>query len=106
MAEIILIENDIKSFQKPMEAEMENPLKHFERELIKIRTGRAHTSMIEDIPVVVYGQDPIPLKGLGVVAFLDPRIDIATIGSIIIDIKKAIAASGVGVQAVNDGKII
>lgn len=108
MAEIILIENDIKSFQKPMEAEMENPLRHFERELIKIRTGRSHTSMIEDIPVVVYGQDAVPLKGLGVVSAPDPRLltvqpwDV----SIIPDIEKAIAASGFGVSAVNDGKTI
>lgn len=108
MAEIILVENDIKSFQKPMEAEMENPLRHFERELIKIRTGRSHTSMIEDIPVVVYGQDAVPLKGLGVVSAPDPRLltvqpwDV----SIIPDIEKAIAASGFGVSAVNDGKTI
>ncbi|HLJ31807.1 MAG TPA: ribosome recycling factor [Candidatus Babeliales bacterium] len=108
MAEIILIENDIKSFQKPMEAEMENPLKHFERELVKIRTGRAHTSMIEDIPVVAYGLDPVPLKGLGVVAAPDARLltvqpwDV----SIIPDIEKAIAASGIGISPVNDGKII
>jgi len=109
MAEIILIENDIKSFQKPMEAEMENPLKHFERELVKIRTGRAHTSMIEDIPVFAYGQeDAVPLKGLGVVSAPDPRLlavqpwDV----SIIPDIEKAIVASGIGVSPVNDGKII
>jgi ribosome recycling factor len=108
MAEIILVENDIKSFQKPMEAEMENPVKHFERELVKIRTGRAHTSMIEDIPVVVYGQDPVPLKGLGMVSAADPRL--LTIQpwdvSIIADIEKAIVASGFGVVPVNDGKII
>jgi ribosome recycling factor len=108
MAEIILVENDIKSFQKPMEAEMENPVKHFERELVKIRTGRAHTSMIEDIPVVVYGQDPVPLKGLGMVSAADPRL--LTIQpwdvSIIADIEKAIVASGFGVAPVNDGKII
>lgn len=108
MAEIILVENDIKSFQKPMEAEMENPIKHFERELVKIRTGRAHTSMIEDIPVVVYGQDPVPLKGLGMVSAPDPRL--LTIqpwdASIIADIEKAIAAAGVGIVPVNDGKII
>ncbi|HSC24783.1 MAG TPA: ribosome recycling factor [Candidatus Babeliales bacterium] len=108
MAEIILIENDIKSFQKPMEAEMENPLKHYERELIKIRTGRAHTSMIEDIPVAVYGQDPIPLKGLGVVSAPDPRL--LTVQpwdtSIIVDIEKAIVASGIGVSPANDGKTI
>ena len=108
MAEIILIENDIKSFQKPMETEMENPLKHFERELVKIRTGRAHTSMIEDIPVVVYGQDPIPLKGLGIVSAPDPRL--LTVqpwdSSVIADIEKAIAASGLGVSPANDGKTI
>jgi len=108
MLEIILIENDIKSFQKPMEAEMENPLKHFERELIKIRTGRAHTSMIEDIPVSCYGQDAVPLKGLGAVAAPDSRL--LTIQpwdpSIIFDIEKAIVASGLGITPVNDGKII
>jgi len=108
MAELILIENDIKSFQKPMEAEMENPLRHFERELIKIRTGRAHTSMIEDIPVSCYGQDAVPLKGLGTVAAPDPRL--LTIqpwdSSVIADIEKAIVASGFGVSPANDGKVI
>ena len=108
MAEIILVENDIKSFQKPMEAEMENPLKHFEREVAKIRTGRAHTSMIEDIPVICYGQDAVPLRGLGVVSAPDARL--LTVqpwdSSVIPDIEKAIAASGFGVSAVNDGKII
>jgi ribosome recycling factor len=108
MTEIILIENDIKSFQKPMEAEMENPLRHFERELVKIRTGRAHTSMIEDIPVMVYGQDAMPLKGLGTVSAPDARL--LTVqpwdSSIIPDIEKAIVAAGVGVSPVNDGKII
>ena len=108
MSEIMLVENDIKSFQKPMEAEMENPVKHFERELIKIRTGRAHTSMIEDIPVMVYGQDPVPLKGLGVVSAPDARL--LTVqpwdSSIIMDVEKAIIAAGIGVTPVNDGKII
>ncbi len=109
MAEIILVENDIKSFQKPMEAEMENPLRHFERELIKIRTGRAHTSMIEDIPVFCYGQEEaVPLKGLAALTAPDPRL--LTIQpwdtSIVFDIEKAINASGLGVSPVNDGKII
>ncbi len=108
MAELILIENDIKSFQKPMEADMENPLKHFERELVKIRTGRAHTSMIEDIMVSCYGQDAVPLKGLGSVCAPDSRL--LTVqpwdSSIIADIEKAIAASGFGVTPANDGKVI
>jgi ribosome recycling factor len=108
MAEIVLVENDIKSFQKPMEAEMDSPLKHFERELVKIRTGRAHTSMIEDIPVICYGQDAVPLKGLGAITAPDSRL--LTIqpwdSSTIYDIEKAITASGFGVTPANDGKVI
>src|SRR5579872_2639355 len=108
MAELILIENDIKSFQKPMEADMESPLRHFERELVKIRTGRAHTSMIEDIPVSCYGQDAVPLKGLGSVSAPDSRL--LTVqpwdASVISDIEKAIVASGIGITPANDGKVI
>jgi len=108
MADIVLIENDIKSFQKPMEAEMESPMHHFERELVKIRTGRAHTSMIEDIPVSCYGQDAVPLKGLAAVAAPDSRL--LTIQpwdtSIIPDIEKAIAVSGIGITPATDGKIM
>ena len=35
MAEIKIIENDIKSFQTPMENEMTKVIKHFEGELVK-----------------------------------------------------------------------
>src|SRR5690242_17140292 len=105
MADIVLVENDIKSFQKPMEVEMENPLRHFERELIKIRTGRAHTSMIEDIPVFCYGQEEaVPMKGLGALTAPDPRL--LTIqpwdSSVIFDFEKAIVSSGLGISPVND----
>lgn len=36
---------------------------HFKQELTKIRTGRAHPSMVENIPVEVYSQT-MPLKAL------------------------------------------
>lgn len=108
MKDIVLVENDIKSLQSPMEMAMNGPIEHFERELVKIRTGRAHTSMIEDISVSCYGQDPVPLKGLGSVAAPDARL--LTIQpwdvSIIPDIEKAIAVAGVGLSPVNDGKVI
>ncbi len=106
--EITIIENDIKSFQTPMEAEMEKPLKHFERELITIRTGRAHTSLVDNIPVSCYGQPPAPLKNYASIAAPEVRIitiqpwDITVIG----DIEKAILESSIGVTPVNDGKII
>lgn len=106
--DIQLIENDIKGFQKPMEAETDKAIKHFEGELIKIRTGRAHTSLVENIEVSAYGQNPMALKGLAVLAAPDARL--ITIqpwdASIIPDIEKAIQNSEIGITPRNDGKII
>lgn len=108
MKNIVLVENDVKSFETPMKAEMEGPLKHFDAELIKIRTGRAHTSLVEDIQVTVYGQPAMPLKNLAALASPDSRTiiiqpwDPATVP----DIEKAIKTSDVGVTPATDGAII
>lgn len=104
---ITLVENDIKSFQDPMEKEMQAPIKHFEGELIKIRTGRAHTSLVDDIKVTAYGQET-PIKGLATVSV--PEASLITIQpwdtSILGDIETAILESDIGVTPVNDGTII
>lgn len=106
--EIQLIENDIKSFQSPMEAEMQKAVKHFEGELVKIRTNRAHTSLVEGIEVAAYGQAPMPLKNLAVLSAPDARlISIQPWDtSIIADIERAIATSDLGINPRNDGKVI
>jgi ribosome recycling factor len=107
MVQLVLIENNHKDFEKAMDVEMTKVVKHFEKELIGIRTGRAHTSLIEDIPVSVYGANPAPLKHLAVLTAADARMltvqpwDVATIG----DIEKAIATVA-GLTAQNDGKLI
>jgi len=106
--DVQLIENDIKSFNEPIQQEMEKAVKHFEGELIKIRTGRAHTSLIEDVQVSAYGQPPVPLKSLASLAAPDVRL--ITVqpwdASVIPDIEKAILASSVGVTPANDGVLI
>lgn len=105
---VSLVENDIKGFQQPMEAEMLKAIKHLEHELIKIRTGRAHTSLVEEVPVAAYGQAPVPLKNLAVLAAPDARL--ITIqpwdNNIIGDIERAIKTSDIGVTPINDGDII
>jgi len=105
---VTLIENDVKSFQNPMEVEMNKSIKHFEGELIKIRTGRAHSSLVEDIPVSIYGQPAIALRGIAAIAV--PESNLITIqpwdSNTIPDIEKAITASSVGINPVNDGRII
>ncbi len=106
--ELQLSENDINGFQKPIEAEMDKAIKHFEGELVKIRTNRAHTSLVEGVEVAAYGQAVMPLKNLAILAAPEARL--ITIqpwdATIIPDIEKAIASSSIGITPRNDGKII
>jgi len=108
MIEFNIIENDTRGFEKAMEEAMVKPIKHFERELVTIRTGRAHTAMIEDIKVSCYGQAPVALKTAAALAAPDVRLltiqpwDPTTIA----DIEKGIIASNAGLTPLNDGKII
>lgn len=108
MKEIILEENNIKSFQNPMEEEAQQSIKHFERELAKIRTGRAHTSLIEDLMVACYGGQAVPLKSLASIAAPESRL--LTIqpwdSSVIPAIESAINSSDLGLTPLNDGSLI
>lgn len=108
MTGVTLIENDVKSFQAPMEVEMQKAIKHFEGELVKVRTGRAHTSLVEDIMVSVYGNPAQPLKHLALLAAPESRlITIQPWDASIIDaIEKAISNSDIGLTPVDDGALI
>ena len=108
MTPITITENDIKSFQNPMETEMSKAVKHLEGELVKIRTGRAHTSLVEDLQVSCYGQPPAPMKNYAAITAADARLIIIQPwdASIIDDIEKAIKNSEVGINPLNDGKVI
>jgi len=105
---IELKENESKPVEMAMNQEIEKAIKHFDAELIKIRTGRANPALVEDIVVSVYGGDPVPLKGLAAIAAPEARL--ITIqpwdDSIIPEIEKAIKDSDLGVVPANDGKFI
>lgn len=96
-----------KQFETAVEQEMLKPLSHFEKELTKLRTGRAHASMVEDIRVTAYGS-MMPLKELSAISAPEPQM--LTIQpwdkSVIGEIEKAIALSDLGVTPVNDGNLI
>ncbi|MBX9830602.1 ribosome recycling factor, partial [Candidatus Babeliales bacterium] len=83
------------------------PLKHFEKELTSIRTGRASTKLIEDLKVESYGQF-MSLKDIATLAAPDSRL--LTIqawdSNNISAIEKALTASDLGVVPANDGSII
>lgn len=106
--DLVITENDSKSFQTAMEAEINKAIKHFEGELVKIRTGRAHTSLVDDLPVSSYGQAPVALKGLAAISAADARLIVIQPWDpgIIPDIEKAILNSDIGLRPANDGKSI
>lgn len=106
--QVTIQENDVKSFNTAMDVEMEKAIKHFEGELIKVRSGRAHTSLVETIPVVCYGQPAAALRNYATISAPEPRLIVIQPwdASTIVDIEKAISLSDLGVTPANDGKII
>jgi ribosome recycling factor len=96
-----------KPFEKAIETEMEKPLRHFEKEVAKVRTGRASTTLIEDVRVSCYGT-VMPLKD--VAALSAPDLQLLVIQpwdkSIMGDIEKAITVSDLGLTPLNDGTVI
>jgi ribosome recycling factor len=96
-----------KPFENSIDQEVHKSLAHFEKELQKLRTGRAHTSMIEDIKVLAYGTS-MSLKDLAAISAPEPQLlvvqpwDKGLIG----DIERAISLSDLGVTPLTDGNLI
>jgi ribosome recycling factor len=86
---------------------MEKALDRLGKELTKIRTGRASTSILDGI-MVDYFDTLTPLNQLATLSVPDPRMivvspfDKSAIGSI----EKTIHASDLGISPNNDGKVI
>ncbi|MFH1175697.1 MAG: ribosome recycling factor [bacterium] len=86
--------------------EFSKVLEHFKKELAGIRTGRAHSSLVEDILVESYGSK-MPLKQLASISIPESRsITISPWDkSVLKEAQKAIEMV-LGVSAQNDGSVI
>ncbi len=107
MINLKLTDTNIKEFEKATAEEMDKAVKHFERELIAIRTGRAHPALVENIKVVCYNST-MNLKEIASIATPEGRL--ITIQpwdqGLINDIEKALLNSELGVTPINEGTII
>jgi ribosome recycling factor len=94
-------------FEATVESEMNKHIQHFEKELQKIRTGRAHPSMIEDIKVFAYGT-MMPLKETAAISAPDAQLLVVQPWdkTIMPDIEKALSTSDLGVTPATDGPLI
>jgi ribosome recycling factor len=96
-----------KPLESALDLEMNKPFAHFEKELQKLRTGRAHTSMLEDIKVLAYGSS-MSLKDIASLSAPEPQLLVVQPWDkgLMADIEKAIALSEIGVTPRNDGNVL
>ena len=94
---------DLNSIQAKMQKSLEN----FKSELVKIRTGRATTALLDTVMVDYYGS-LTALKNMATISAPEPRLltvqpwDVTQMAAI----EKAIQASDLGLTPGNDGKMI
>jgi len=86
---------------------MDKSVASFRKDLLKVRTGRANTSLLDGLTVDYFGS-PTQLNQLANLTAPDPRMlvvnpyDKAALG----DIERAIQSSDLGLTPANDGKLI
>lgn len=96
--------NDIKTDAR---TRMGKTIEALRQELSKLRTGRAHTSLLDHIRVSYYGSE-VPLNQVANVSVQDPR----TLGvapwekKMVPDVEKAIRDSDLGLNPVTTGDLI
>lgn len=93
--------------KKDAEERMGKALTALDKEFSKLRTGRATTSLVDDIKVDYYGT-PTPINQLSSVATPDSRtitIQPWDKGAFVL-VEKAILKSDLGLTPMNDGKVI
>lgn len=97
----------VKDILRELEKRMKGSVEHFRKDLSKLRTGRASIQMLEDIKVEYYGN----LTPLNQVATLGiPDATLITVQpwdpSLLEVIDKAIRSADLGLNPINDGKML
>lgn len=98
---------EIKEIISREEARMDKTIESLKHEFANVRTGRAHTSLLDSVMVDYYGA-PTPVNQVANVSTPDPRMiliapwDKTMIGAI----EKAILTSDLGLNPNNDGDSI
>jgi ribosome recycling factor len=98
---------DVASIKKTAEQKMQKSLEALKADLSKVRTGRAHTGLLDHIVVDYYG-NPTPLNQVANVTLIDAR----TIGvapwerKMAPMIEKAIRDSDLGLNPATQGEVV
>lgn len=102
-----MTEEDLLDKLEEMQMQMEESIEHLQREMVKVRTGKASTSTFNGILVDYYGS-PTPLNQVANVAVADAKtITIQPWEKTMLGpIEKAIFEANLGLTPMNDGELI
>lgn len=97
----------IKDVQALTRSRMEKTIEDFRREVGHLRTGRASVTLLEDVRVDYYGA-PTPLNQVAKLATPEPTLIVVQPfdPSMAQPVEKAIRSAELGLNPVNDGKVI
>jgi ribosome recycling factor len=102
-----ITEGNSKTFEAEISVEMDKVIKHFEQDLLTVRSGKASASMVEDISVESYGAWQ-KLKAVASISTPDARLILIQPWdkSLSGEIFKAVQNSDLGVTPVLDGALV
>jgi len=98
---------DVSKTMAEAKAAMEKALEHLEHELVKLRTGKASTALLQDLMVEYYGT-PTPLGQVANLQVSDSRTMMIQPWerNMLGPIERAIINSNIGMTPSNDGEVI
>ena len=101
------MEEEIKMMLDEMDESMDKAIDHLQKELQKIRAGKATPSMLQGVTVMAYGAQ-VPLNQVANITTPDARtLAIQPFDkSVIQEIERGILASNIGLTPQNDGDFI
>lgn len=98
---------DLGKLMAESKAHMEKAIEHLNHELIKLRTGKANTAILQDLLVEYYG-NPVPLPQVANIQVSDSRT--MTVQpwerNMVGPIERAIINANLGMTPQNDGEVI
>lgn len=97
----------IEDIRKDAQGRMGKSVESLRHELTKLRTGRAHTSLLDHISVEYYGSD-VPLNQVSNITISDPRTLTVTPWekNMVGPVEKAIMTSDLGLTPATSGTVI
>ncbi|EKV30823.1 Ribosome recycling factor [Caenispirillum salinarum AK4] len=98
---------DFKSLKKDLKHRMDQAVEVLKKEFAGLRTGRAHTSLLDPVVVEAYGST-MPLNQVANVSVPEPRMLVVSVWdrSMIKAVEKAIRNAGLGLNPAAEGQTI